>query len=125
MQLGTKIMSLRKQKGLTQTELGELMNVSFMTIRRWETGKSFPKMNEARKLAEILNVSPDELLTDTPEVEQSTPLPQLPPQSEEPLVYEWGGKNRIALPNTPETRELFRQLVQSVIASAPAPVAMS
>ena len=37
--------------------------------------------------------------------------------AEKTLIYEWGGTNRLALPNTPETRELFKQLVMCSMSS--------
>ena len=35
-----KLKVVRKQKGLSQTELGKLLGVQTQTIGRWETGKS-------------------------------------------------------------------------------------
>ena len=37
---GEKIAALRKEKGLTQLQLAEKLNVSNKTISRWETGVS-------------------------------------------------------------------------------------
>ena len=121
--LGEKIRTLRKGK-MTQPELAEKIGVHEMTVSRWELGKRKPSINEIQKLASVLGVPVTELLSDSPAElpPMPAPVPEQDKPAEEPLVYEWGGKNRIALPNTPETRELFRQLVQSVIASAPAAV---
>ena len=38
--LAEKIAKLRKEKGLTQSQLAEMINVSNKTISRWETGVS-------------------------------------------------------------------------------------
>ena len=38
--LAEKIAKLRKEKGLTQSQLAEMINVSNKTISRWETGDS-------------------------------------------------------------------------------------
>ena len=42
-EFGKRIMTLRKQKGMTQAQLAEQINVSNKTISRWETGKDFLK----------------------------------------------------------------------------------
>ena len=52
----------RVKKGLTQKELGELVGVSSNTLYRIETGKQIPKVDMLLKLAEILEVSAEELL---------------------------------------------------------------
>lgn len=51
-----KLKAARKQKGLSQTELGKLLGVQAQTIERWETGKSEPNLEKINKLCEILNV---------------------------------------------------------------------
>ena len=44
---------LRKKMIITQTELANLLNVSFGAVNRWETGKYKPTMKTKRKLAEL------------------------------------------------------------------------
>ena len=41
--IGEKIAKQRKEKGLTQSQLAEMINVSNKTISRWETGVSQTK----------------------------------------------------------------------------------
>lgn len=52
-----KLKAARKQKGLSQTELGKLLGVQAQTIGRWETGKSKPNLETVNKLCEILNIT--------------------------------------------------------------------
>src|SRR3989339_338339 len=59
---GKFIAELRKDKRITQTELADLLKVSNSAISRWETGEGFPDISIFPRLAEILNVSVDELL---------------------------------------------------------------
>ena len=56
------LVSLRKRENLTQSKLAELTRVSFMTIRRWESGEVIPRIDEVKRLAEILHVTVEDLL---------------------------------------------------------------
>ena len=108
MGIGTRIRELRKRAGMTQLELSERVGVHETSIRRWEKEKdSGPDTAMIMKLAEALGVTAEALLADT---ERETS-----PEGEKSLVYEWGGTNRLALPNTPETRELFERIVMEVL----------
>lgn len=50
------ISDLRARLGLTQAKLGELVGVSWVTIHRWESGKSTPKSEVClRKLRELID----------------------------------------------------------------------
>ncbi len=60
-----RITDLRKDKALSQKELGELLGVSNKAVSKWETGESMPQMKTVIKLAEIFEISPNELLTGT------------------------------------------------------------
>ena len=72
MSLATKLMTLRKQKGLTQTDLAERLNVSRQAISRWEVGAAVPSTDNLKVLGELYGVPVDYLLNDdTTEVTQS------------------------------------------------------
>ena len=60
--IGEMISSLRKEKGMTQNELAEKMNVTDKAVSKWERDLSCPDINTISKLADILDVSVDELL---------------------------------------------------------------
>lgn len=60
--IGKFISSLRKANGYTQEELGELLNVSNKTISSWENDNSCPDLSMIPLIADIFNVSCDELL---------------------------------------------------------------
>ena len=53
---------LRKEKGMTQSELAEKMNVTDKAVSKWERNLSCPDINSIPKLAEILGISVEELL---------------------------------------------------------------
>ena len=61
---GQTLRSLRKKANLTQDELSELLNLSSMTIRRWETGKVIPRVDDIKKICEVLHCSENDLLND-------------------------------------------------------------
>ena len=60
--LGTMISSLRKDKGMTQLELAEIMGVTDKAVSKWERDLSCPDINSIPKLAEILEISVDDLM---------------------------------------------------------------
>ncbi|MDR3264044.1 MAG: helix-turn-helix domain-containing protein [Clostridiales bacterium] len=61
--LGDFIRELRKEKGLSQDELGYRAGVSNKAVSKWETGEANPDLNIIPRLADALGVSCDELLT--------------------------------------------------------------
>ena len=56
------IKELRKEKKLTQNELGEKLGVSGKAVSKWERGESLPDITIIKKLSDILGISSDELL---------------------------------------------------------------
>ena len=65
MKFGEKLRELRKQKHLSQTELGAAVGVSLRTLRGWEVEGRYPKQRELyAKLAEVLECDVDYLLTE-------------------------------------------------------------
>lgn len=65
-----RLKQLRKEKGLTQQELSEVIAVSYRTIQNWENGESQIKTNKASQLADYFGVSVGNLLGYEPESEQ-------------------------------------------------------
>lgn len=61
------LQSLRKEKGLTQSELAKKIGVTSTTISSWEIGRNAPYPRYIPKLAEVLGVSSKQifLLTNT------------------------------------------------------------
>lgn len=70
MKLADKIRILRKARGLSQEELGFSLSTKFNGVSRqsvsdWENGKSEPKLDNIRALAQFLNVSFDALFNES------------------------------------------------------------
>lgn len=49
-----KLVEARKERGLTQEQLAELLNVQKSTISNWENGYSTPRLSDAIHLAKVL-----------------------------------------------------------------------
>ena len=60
--VGSFIMQIRKQKGFTQKELAEKLNLSDKTISKWETGHGMPEVSIIPELCKVLGISANELL---------------------------------------------------------------
>ncbi len=60
--IGEMISSLRKEKGMTQSDLAEKMNVTDKAVSKWERNLSCPDVNSISKLAEVLGTTVEELL---------------------------------------------------------------
>ena len=61
--IGKFILSCRKDKGLTQMQLAEKLNISNRAVSKWETGKSLPDASNMLELCEILGITVNELLS--------------------------------------------------------------
>lgn len=59
--LGEKIKRMRKQKGLTQEQLAEIVDISSRNLSNIEVGANFPKAETLEKLLMALGVTTEEL----------------------------------------------------------------
>ena len=64
MEFHNKLYHLRKQKGLSQEELTNRLNVSRQTISKWEVGDSTPDMEKLIAISDMFQISLDELVMD-------------------------------------------------------------
>ena len=60
--LGMMISSFRKEKGMTQIELAEKMGVTDKAVSKWERDLACPDVSTLPKLAEVFDISVDELM---------------------------------------------------------------
>ena len=88
--VGTFIANLRKEKNLTQAELGELLGVNDKTVSRWETGKNAPDISMLNDLSEKLDISVKELLNGERNLEKDINIEAL-------KYYNNRGKKRILI----------------------------
>ena len=52
--IGNFLKKLRKEKGITQEQLAEILNVSGRTVSRWETGNNMPDISILVDIADIM-----------------------------------------------------------------------
>lgn len=65
-----RLRELRSARGLTQTRLAELLGMPARSYNRWERGGHVPHLGMAIKIADILQVSLDELVGRTPQTSE-------------------------------------------------------
>ena len=63
MEFNEKLQELRKQKGLTQEELAEVLFVSRTAISKWESGRGYPNIDSLKAIAKFFGVTIDDLLS--------------------------------------------------------------
>ena len=81
MEFNNKLYELRKQKGLSQEELANRLNVSRQTVSKWEVGDSTPDMEKLIAMSDLFGISLDELILN------KAPEPQPAPQTAKADLY--------------------------------------
>ena len=62
MEFNNRLYQLRKQKGFSQEELANRLNVSRQTVSKWEVGDSTPDMEKLVAISDLFDVSLDLLI---------------------------------------------------------------
>ena len=62
MSLSDNLRALRKQKGYSQEQLAERLNVSRQAVSKWENGASDPSTSNLLALAKLYGISAEDLL---------------------------------------------------------------
>lgn len=70
MELGNKLLKLRKARGMSQEDLAGELEVSRQAVSRWESGETLPDAVNLLKLSDLFGVSSDYLLRDELKTEQ-------------------------------------------------------
>ncbi len=78
MTLAEKILSLRTERGMSQDDLAEKLEVSRQSVSKWETAQSTPDLDKIIKLADLFGTTVDELVRDG---ERPRPPEPSPPQT--------------------------------------------
>ena len=77
MTLGKRIAQLRRQRGIKQEELASLLGISPQAVSKWENDQTCPDIMTLPRLAKILDITVDYLLSG-----ESEPMTQMVPQEQ-------------------------------------------
>ena len=119
MKLNQTIKKMRKDNGLTQEQLAELLGVSLMTIRRWEWGNTSPNSKMLLKLADVFHLSPEELLRYCVDEINVSEYIKEPNKKVLPNMAYWGSvadnaKNVAEYGNDEDRRDVLQMLKRAV-----------
>jgi transcriptional regulator with XRE-family HTH domain len=64
-QLGARIRALRTTRGYTIESFAQKLGFSWITVSRYERGKSTPNIDRLHHIAEVLDVSIEDLVSDS------------------------------------------------------------
>ena len=76
MDFSQTLISMRKAKGWSQEQLGDMVGVSRQTVSKWELGDTTPEMDKLVALADLFGVSLDELTGRASPQSGAVPAPQ-------------------------------------------------
>ena len=97
------LIALRKMNGLSQEELADKINVSRQTLSKYETGESLPDVEKCKLIADVFEVSLDELVNYD---SKATGL-GVPPKGKHMFgVVKVGDKGQIVIPA--KARKIFQ-----------------
>ena len=105
MSFGENLRNVRKQRGVTQEELAELLGVSRQAISKWESDGGYPETEKLLVISKTLNISIDYLLNDVSVMEEKEKT------EEKNVVYAPTGK--IAITTYDNQNVVFCQSVKT------------
>lgn len=88
MNLGEKILAIRKSRGLTQEQLAEQLNVTRQSVSKWESDQATPELDKIVELSKFFEVSVDYLLQPSEFDELAVKAARLETQQQQMLVRE-------------------------------------
>ena len=86
MKLSDKLIELRKEKGWSQEDFAEKLDVSRQAISRWENGTALPDAQNIVRISKLLNVTADYLLKENYEGDKEIPAVEAAVEKPMPLV---------------------------------------
>lgn len=108
MTMGEKIKMARKAKGLTQMELGRIINAKHNSISDWENDKSKPDIDSIQALINVLDLEPNYIMGTKTEEEYGSLIGEI---MEEPflldMIYDYKQLSD-------ENKKAIRQIISSL-----------
>ncbi len=68
--VGERLLKLRNEKGMTQEDLAEYLNVSRQSVSKWELNKTLPDVEKILQLSELYEVTLDYIIKGEEEMEE-------------------------------------------------------
>ena len=65
--IAKNLVRLRREAGITQMKLAEMLNYSDKAVSKWERGDAIPDLRVLIQLAEIYHIKVDDIITEQPE----------------------------------------------------------
>ncbi len=93
MNIGENLKKLRKEKGLSQEQLADILNVSRQSVSKWESDLAYPETEKLIKLANLYDISIDSLLR--PEQNENTNHENEPTYVYKAFRYEYKSKKTL------------------------------
>ncbi len=101
--ISTNLQILRKLNKFTQEEVAEKINVSRQAVAKWENGDSLPDINNSMALAQLYDVTLDNLIN----AKEESGVPVIPPKGKHIFgTVTVGEKGQIVIPK--KARDVFR-----------------
>ena len=70
MDFSEKVRTIRKSKGLKQSDLADMLEVKRSTVGKWETGDNRPTLEVLERMADLFEISIDDLLCRKPVIDK-------------------------------------------------------
>lgn len=80
-----KLIQLRREKGYSQEQLADMLNVSRQSVSKWEAGQSMPELNKLIIIADRFGTTIDNLVRDEMEVRREVPYAETQPIPYQPV----------------------------------------
>lgn len=95
MDFQTRLLELRKDAGLSQEALADLLNVTRQAVQKWESGASRPDMDNLTALADYFQVSLDYLVTGREPLPSAAEQPTIVNNYYQRAVYEYRSRRTL------------------------------
>lgn len=86
---------IRKEKGITQEGLAEMLQVSRQAVSKWEAGAGYPETDKLLTIARELNVSLDYLMDNQPDAADGEPQEVVYPKTDKIVIATFDGSKTV------------------------------